>query len=221
MERTIKVTGKGKINVKPDTIRLVLSLEGMKESYEEALSFSTTQTESLKDIFVPLGFERSELKTLSFDIDTQYESYQAKDKSWKRRFLGYKFSHNMKLEFPADNSRLGKVLYALAHGTVMPEFRILYTVKDTEKAKNQLLAKAVEDSKEKAAVLTQAAGVTLGEVQLIDYSWGELEIISTPMNKMMEPCVGMVAESDAAYDIDIEPDDIDISDTVTVVWTIS
>jgi hypothetical protein len=31
----------------------------------------------------------------------------------------------------------------------------------------------------------------------------------------------MVAESDAAYDIDIEPDDIDISDTVTVVWTIS
>jgi hypothetical protein len=88
-------------------------------------------------------------------------------------------------------------------------------------AKELVAFKAVEDTKEKAAVLTQATGVTLGEVQLIDYSWGELEVISTPMNKMMEPCVGMVAESDVAYDIDIEPDDIDISDTVTVVWTIS
>ena len=28
------------------------------------------------------------------------------------------------------------------------------------------------------------------------------------------------AETDGSYDIDIEPDDIDVSDSVTIVWSI-
>ena len=31
MERTIRVTGKGNLSVKPDMVRLVMTMEGMKE----------------------------------------------------------------------------------------------------------------------------------------------------------------------------------------------
>ena len=31
MERTIRVTGKGKLSVKPDTVRLNMTMEGMKD----------------------------------------------------------------------------------------------------------------------------------------------------------------------------------------------
>ena len=45
MERTIRVTGKGKLAVKPDTIRLRLNMEGMSKEYDETLKVSTEHTE--------------------------------------------------------------------------------------------------------------------------------------------------------------------------------
>ena len=219
MERTIKVTGKGKISVKPDMIRLLLNIEGVFADYEQTLHESASQVEILKDCFEGLGFKRTDLKTLSFHIDTQNESYKDKLGNWKRKFVGYKFMHGMKIEFESDNCMLGKVLYALAHCSVKPEFQIQYTIKDVEAAKNLLLGKAVADSKEKAKVLTEAAGVELKEIISIDYSWGEIEFVTKPMERCMELAETCCMEV-GCYEIDIEADDIDVTDTVTVVWRI-
>lgn len=108
MMRTIKVTGKGKIAVKPDKIRLYVNKEELCKEYEDTLRRSTEDTELLKDLFEKLGFQRKDLKTVYFNVDTEYESYQDRDKSWKRRFKGYKYNHHMKIEFAADNKRLGQ-----------------------------------------------------------------------------------------------------------------
>ena len=43
-----------------------------------------------------------------------------------------------------------------------------------------LLHKAIEDSIQKAQVLTTAANVKLGEIQAIDYSWGEIDFVTKP-----------------------------------------
>ena len=220
--RTIRVTGKGQIKVKPDTTRITISLEGTWPEYGETLRHSSQDTERLKDVLSAFGFERSDLKTLNFNVETEYESYKDKG-TYKQRLIGYRFTHMMKVEFPSDNDRLGKVLYALANCPLKPEFRLSYTVSDPEAAKNDLLGKAVTDAKEKASVLTQAAGVTLKDIQSIDYSWGEIDFEYRPMNRMLMAdeylARPMVAES-PSYDMDIEPDDIEVSDTVTVLWEI-
>lgn len=221
--RTIRVTGKGQIKVKPDTTRITLSLEGTYPEYGETLHRSSQDTEKLKDLLTGFGFDRSDLKTLSFSVDTEYESYKDKG-TYKQRFIGYKFHHVMKVEFLSDNDRLGKVLYALANCPVKPEFRLSYTVNDPEAAKNELLAKAVADAKQKAAVLTAGAGVEMKDIQSIDYSWGEINFEVQPMSRMVmnEEClVEPMAIGAGSYDMDIEPDDIDVSDTVTVVWEIA
>ena len=88
--------------------------------------------------------------------------------TWKQRFAGYEFRHMLKIEFASDNERLGRILYVLANtDKITPEFRLSYTLKDTEKAKNDLLAKSVQDAREKAEVLAQAAGVSLMEMASI------------------------------------------------------
>ena len=211
MERTIRVTGKGKLSVKPDTIRLVMTIEGLREEYDMAVAQSAAMTEEVKDLFAKLDFERDEVKTLSFNVTTQYESYQAKDRSWKRRLEGYKFTHRMKVEFGVDNKRLGKVLYALGHAVAEPE-----------NCKNELLADAIRDSKAKAEVLTKAAGVILGNIVTIDYSWAELELVSRPVEQFMlaESSVRCSENEGNAYNIDVNPDNIDVTDNVTVVWEI-
>ncbi len=220
--RTIRVTGKGQIKFHPDMTRITLSLEGIYSEYAETLRRSSEDTERLKALLTGFGFAPSDLKTLNFGVDTEYESYKDKG-AYKQRFIGYKFHHIMKVEFDSDNDRLGRVLYALSHCPMKPEFRLSYTVKDQEAAKNELLGKAVTDAKEKAAVLTQAAGVTLKGIQSIDYSWGQINFEVQPMNRMLmaDECLAapVVAEG-ASYDMDIEPDDIEVSDNVTVLWEI-
>lgn len=219
MERTIRVTGKGKISVKPDTIRLIMTMEDIEKEYADALRLSAEMTEKIKNIFEEQGFERHELRTLKFNVEAEYERYQDRDNCWKNRFEGYKFTHRMKIEFPADNKRLGKILYALGHAPICPEIRLEYTIADPEKSKNELLEQAVLDSSKKAQVLAKAAGLSLGDILNIDYSWGEIDFVSKPMETFaLQEC--RMSKSIDSYDIDIEADDIDVTDIVTVVWEI-
>ena len=126
----------------------------------------------------------------------------------------------MKLEFDLDNERLGKLLFALGQSDLKPELRISYTVKDQEAAKNALLGEAVKDAKEKAEVLSRAAGVSLKEIQNINYSWGEVDLEVRPMPAMLASGMTRASKIMGSYDLNIQPEDIEVEDTVTVVWEI-
>ena len=215
--RTIRVTGKGQLSLAPDLTRITMTLEGLCPEYSETLRRSSEDTEALRELLSRFGFARSDLKTLNFSVDAEYESIQERG-SYKQRFVGYRFHHSMKVEFDSDNQRLGRLLYALANAPVKTEFRITYTVKDPESAKNELLGRAVKDAAAKAAVLAEAAGLSLGAIQSIDYSFGELFFEVQPMNRMLMADRSLSAKE--SYDLNIEPDSIQVSDTVTLVWEI-
>ena len=57
----------------------------------------------------------------------------------------------------------------------------------------------------------------MGDVQSIDYSLGEIDIRTSPVDKFE---VRKSYALEPSYDIDIEPDDIDVKDTVTIEWEI-
>lgn len=126
MNRQIRVTGKANISATPDMMRLTMDIGSVKASYDKAVKKSTEDTEELRECFKKLGFGGKALKTLSFSIDTKYESYRDKNNDWKSRFEGYEYSHKLKMEFPSDNKKLGECLYALAHLKCVPEFRISF-----------------------------------------------------------------------------------------------
>ncbi len=217
--RTIRVTGKGQLKARPDITRLTMTLTGTSPDYAEALRRSSDETEQIKELMSGFGFDRSELKTLNFVVDTEYESVM-ENNVYQNKFVGYRFIHRLKAEFPSDNERLGRILYALAKCPVDPEFQLSYTVSDPEAAKNKLLEQAVTDAREKAEVLTKAAGVALKEIQSVDYSWDTIEFETHATNRMML-MKDMATATEGSFDMDIEPDDIVVSDTVTVTWEIS
>jgi uncharacterized protein YggE len=214
--RTIRVTGKGQLKVHPDTTRITIDLARVCREYGDAVEASAKDTEALRDELVPFGFGRKDLKTLHFDVSPEFESYKVND-VYKRKLIGYKYEHTLKVEFPSDNKLLGRILFMLGMCYLKPEFRISYTVKNPEAVKNELLEKAVRDAMEKAGVLSKAAGLQLGDIQSMDYSWGRIEYEIQCMDKLS--CAEMPIEG-KGYNLDIEPDDIDTEDTVTVVWEI-
>ncbi len=216
--RTIRVTGKGQMKVHPDMTRITITLEGYGWEYGETLEKASAHTEKMKELLEPFGFAKTDLKTLRFDVETVYERYKVND-TYKQRFNGYQFTHVMKVEFESDNRRLGKILYALAKSSLKPEFRLSYTVKDPEAVKNELLAKAVQDAAAKAGVLSSAAGLRLGDIQNVDYSWGRVDFEVSPVSRGLGLCEDLACPA-SSYDLDIEPDDIETEDTVTAVWEI-
>lgn len=217
--REMRVTGRGRISVKPDRIRLMLTLSDVKKDYDKALKEASAKSAELQKAFCGCGFSEEDLKTVNFSVDAEYTGYSDKDGNWKQRFVGYRFNQMLKIEFPLDNDKLGQILYALAKSGVKSEFRIQYTVSDPEACRNELLGKAVSDAKEKAAVLAEASGVKLGAIQTIDYSFGTMEIYSEPVNfrsmKVAESCC-----EDSAYGMNIVADDIQLDDNVTVSFEI-
>ena len=60
MEKIIKVTGKVKLLVSPDTVRLLVTLEGMQPEYDKAMEQSACMTEEIRNLFVQLGFAKSD-----------------------------------------------------------------------------------------------------------------------------------------------------------------
>ena len=218
-QRTIRVTGKGLLKLRPDLTRLTLTLQDTHPDYGETLRRSAEKTDGLRGVLEGLGFARDALKTLQFHVDPVYEGYQDEHGVYRNRFTGYRFQHVLKLEFPSDNELLGRMLYALAHCDAAPEFQISYTLSDPEAAKNALLERAVRDARAKAEVLAAAAGMRLGPLQSIDYSWGEPDLEVRPMRKMLA-ADNAVAAGAPSYDMNIEPDDITVSDSVTVIWRI-
>lgn len=217
--REMKVTGVGRLSVKPDRIRLMMNLSDTKKDYEKALEASSEMSEKLQKVFCGCGFEEEDLKTIRFSVDAEYEGYSDKNGNWKQRFKGYRFEQSLKIEFPSDNERLGKVLYALAKSGVKTEFRIQYTVADLEKCRNDLLGKAVADAKEKAAVLAAASGVKLGDISRIDYSFGNADICSEPV-MLRSMAMDCSAKQEGTYGFNMVADDIQVDDNVTICFEI-
>lgn len=216
-QKTITVTGKGLLKIHPDVTRVIIELTGIKRDYGEAILLSSKLTKDLQNLLQPLGFAPTEIKTLSFSIEPERESYKENDE-YKTRLAGYRFTHSVKIEFDSDNHRLSEILYALGHSSIHPEFSLAYTVKDPEAVKNRLLAKAVEDAKIKAGVLAKAAGIRIGELVHIDYSWGKVDFEVRPVQDVCFESCGMAPAGEIS--MDIEPDDMEAEDTVTVVWEI-
>ncbi len=217
--RTIRVTGKGTSRIHPDRTQLYLQLEGIYKEYGITMERSAADSETLISICLTHGFSRQEVKTVSFDINPEYEGYQ-EDNVYKQRLSGYRYHHSLKVTFDSDNERLSGILRDVAASALNPEIQIGYTASDPEAVKNELLAKAVADSQAKAEILASAAGLAVGQIQSIDYSWGQVDLEVRPMRALaVEDSRSFQAKANT-YALDIEPDDIEVSDTVTILWEI-
>lgn len=211
--RTIKITGTGQLKVHPDITVLTMALEGICPEYRIAAETIASQTDILKKNLSQSGIDNKDIKTLKFYVQTNFERAEHKGKYYKA-LTGYKYFHRLMVKFNSDNSRLTQILSNLANCDVKPDIDISYSINDKESAKNILLANAVKNSKDRAAALTEAAGVKLMDIQSIDYSWGEVDF------NVRSVAYAGASTLESINAIDIEPEDITLTENVTITWEI-
>lgn len=211
---TITIKGTGSTSVRPDTIRLGFELKARSTDCGEAMDKAAAGAEELRGVLADQGFERGELKTASFDVRAEYETQPDERGAYRSVFTGYCCAHSMKLELPLDTKRLADVLRAVSGTDAAPEIRVSFIAKDTEDAKRELMRSCAENAREKAELLCSACGSKLGKLLKISSGASEFEPVSA---------TGFAADislmrAPKAAAIDIEPDDIKLSDCAEFEW---
>lgn len=218
MSRTITVKGIGKVSARPDYVILTMKLEAKDKEYDKAMDTAAEQLSQLNDSLAAIGFEKEDIKTTNFNVYSDYENHKDAYGNYQRIFSGFVCSHQLKLSFDFDMKRLSQALTAIAGCLAHPEISIAFTVKDPAAVNDALLREAAINAKKKAELLCEASGVKLGQLLTIDYNWSEINVFSNTRYNMAEDCLRAAPMS--ARSIDIEPGDIEVSDTAAFVWEI-
>ena len=212
MQKVITVRGSANVKVKPDYVNILINLETLDIEYGAAMKEAARRIEKLKAALKSVKVDTEDLRTTDFGVDTEWE--WTKDKYGNRQthvFKGYKIRQNLKLGFDFDRERMVAILSAVARSGVDPEFRVQFTVKDKSAVKEELFAKASENARKIAEGLCRGVGKKLGDIININYSWQEIDIYNE-----FDSCCEANGTGGAAPDIN--PEDLDASDSVTFTW---
>lgn len=208
--RTLTVKGRGLVSSDPDLVVLSFKVSGRDRSYSASIEKLNEHVEALRCDLGTVGIERKKSKTTNFGVHADYDYVDG-----ERIFQGYVASHDLRLELPLDKDLLNRALAQVAQSASEATVNISFDVSDKETLHRRALRAAVENARDSALVLADAAGVTLGEMVRIDYGFVEVRVRS----RHVSYDAGVLAE--AAPAPDIEPEALNAQENVTVVWAIT
>lgn len=218
MDRTITVRGIGTTSVKPDYIAVTLNIVSKNMEYTMSVENANKRIKMLQNAVVSSGFAKEDLKTLSFNVRTNYEGETDEKGRYRNVFAGYVCRYSLKLSFDMDTKRLAQTLTAISDSGANAEFSIKFTVKNPERVSAELLRSATENARQKAEVLCAASGAKLGTLLKIDYDWTDVNVYSASVyDNNMERERGVTAMGAVP---EFEPEDIRSSDSATFIWEI-
>ena len=135
----ITVKGVGTVKSKPDYVIILLSLNVVDKDYTAAVNKANEKIEKLQSALSAEGYAKDDLKTLNFNVTTEYDYVQKNGRN-ERVFRGYNCSYSLKLGFDFTAKALANTLTAIANSGADAEFSIRFTVKEPEKVSEALLA---------------------------------------------------------------------------------
>lgn len=214
-ETTISVQGKGSIHVVPDVTRLEITIERVFPDYQKAFAQAKENSAWVVKI---LEFNKKPgklAKTVKFDItDHEVNDYDTLGHYKSSHVEGYDLEQRIKIDLPIDNVLTNNIVRGIGKFIPGAQINIGYTVQDPRPHQMKMLARAVSDAKEKAGIMAEAAGCSLGKVENINYRYSNVSVYSQARN-IHDSKEAFASTADS---LDITPDDLVMSDTVDVTF---
>lgn len=206
----VSVSGEGKVSAPPDVANISLGVSVLAPSVAEARTQAAASLTAMVDSMKRNGVADKDIQTSQLSI---YPEYDYRDGNSVLRGFRVQNSVNAKIR---DIDTTGKVVdEAVEAGGNNTQIQgISFTIDDPSELQEQARKAAVEDAKRKAEVLANAGGVSLGNP--ISISEGALNVPPIYYD------AGRAAADSAAPlpETPIEPGELDVSISVTVVWAI-
>lgn len=217
MERTINIKGTAKMSVAADWVTVTMQISAKNSDYETALNELSEKVGRTMSALVAAKIRRADIKTLSYNVRTNYKDSRSPDGQYSRVFDGYVFEQKLVVEFGFSSKKLASTVQAISSVSSEPNLSVAFTVKDDEKIKDLLLVVASENAAKKADTLCFSTGVELGEIIKINYNFDALNMKS-PTEYLRGDTALM--RTNAAFSPEFSPADIEICETVEFTWEI-
>ncbi|MBE6513925.1 MAG: DUF541 domain-containing protein [Thermoplasmata archaeon] len=222
MARTITVKGRAMVKSPADMTVVRASVEGIAPTFSKALEAVSESTTLFKDAAQDAGIKRDTLKTSNFSVSQHFkEKKVGVDKDgravYKKFADGFSYHQDFRFEFPNDNGLLTKLVNNILDNGIAPRIHLDFVNSDPEAAKNEALRKATENATKEARMIVEAAGARLGRLLEVkrggSYDYDDYDE-GYRSRSAMECCSNICAN------IDIDPEDVSTSDSVTLTWEI-
>lgn len=204
--RSITVSGAGQATARPDRARLSLSVEKLDPDLKKAEAEVNKIVRAYLGEARALGAKDEHLSTSGISINPEYVWSEG---SREPRFTGYRVRRQ--IDVRVENlDKLGDfILRATAAGVNQVSPPALESTRQRE-AERLALARAAEDARDKARVLSETLKVRLGAAHRIVESQ-----LGAPMPVYAKMARGAAAQSEAA-DMGIAPGELTLHGQVTV-----
>lgn len=207
--RTLSVSGVGVVYLTPDIVYINIGVNTQRDNAAEAVSLNKDQTSAVIQAIKDFGVDAKDIRTTNFSIwsNPQY------DPSGSGQITGTTYSVDNTVSVTVrDINKLGGLLDAAVQAGANNIYSIQFDVEDKTEATKDARTKAVDDAKMEAQELADATGVSLVEIESIDY----FESTPTPFFEGKGGGGGDVASAA----VPIQPGQLAISVTVNVTYSI-
>jgi uncharacterized protein len=165
IQRTISISGEGKVTVIPDIAYISLGLTVEKTKVADAQSENTKTMNDLIDKLKGLGIDKKDIKTTSYSIYPNYD--YPNNKQTLRSYTVYQ-EVQVKLR---QTDKIDQVLKIGGDLNLNQIGGLSFDVDEPEQYRQEARVKALENAKQKADDLSKIMGVKLGKV--VSFSEGE------------------------------------------------
>ena len=204
---TISVEGKGRVEIAPEYATLSASVSHTAETAADAQATVDRVMEDLLNGIETLAVEAKSLDAAQIRIQPRY---RWNPRTESQEFLGYEATRDLSFKL-SDLEQLGEALQRLSQRGATNVSEPRFGSSQTEAARARALAKAFEDARADAAILAQAAGMTLAEPVTINTGSRPAPLFR-PANRAAP--AAMSAEMAPRY----EPGQLSVSASVSVVF---
>lgn len=166
--RSMSVSGTGTVSLVPDIASINIGVHTEADLVNDALSENTAQANAIASILQALGVEEKDIQTSNFNVypADRYDPMTGQVQS--RYFV----VDNTVTVIVRDLSSLGEVLSAVVDAGANNIYGISFDIEDRDAAVAQARLLAIQNAKEKAQEIADAAGVELGDLLSINVYGG-------------------------------------------------
>jgi uncharacterized protein YggE len=207
-QRTVRVSGEGRVQVKPDIARVTAGVQVTGKDVKTTTAEAEARMRAVLADLAKAGIAEKDVQTSQFQL--------AAERPWvngrQGAIQGYTATNMVRITV-RKLDQLSTILSRITAVGGNSVDGVAFEREDPAPAQREALAKAVVAAREKAEALAKAAGVALGDVLAIDEGGGGRPM---PMPMMAMAMRGKAADEGAP----VEAGELEVAATVEVVFGI-
>ncbi|MBI2176574.1 SIMPL domain-containing protein [Candidatus Woesearchaeota archaeon] len=204
----ISVSATANINSPPDKAELYAKIETLAADAQASQQQNSRISDAVINKLISEGVNKKDIETSQYYLDQKVRY----GKEGEQIIEGYVTIHVLKIT-TEKTTEVGKLIDAAIQGGANGINSIVFTLSDERKAelRNEAIANAAAEAKEKAKTIAESLGVKLGNLRTVSESSFDFRPYYAPL---------AVAEKATSAPTQVLPQNVEVSATLAVAYSI-